>query len=53
MQDIVKALEVKHHSNPKEKLSKQYHAWLEIFEWKKADTLPPHHGPQVDHKIKL
>ena len=53
MQDIEKALEVKHYSNPREKLPKQYHAWLEVFERKKADTLPPHRGPHVDHKIEL
>lgn len=53
MRDIEKALEVKHHSDPREKLPKQYHAWLEVFERKKADTLPPHRGPQVDHKIEL
>lgn len=53
LRDIEKALEVKHYSDPKGKLPGQYHAWLEVFEWKKADTLPPHCGPHMDHKIDL
>ena len=32
LRDIEKALEVKHHSDPKVKLPQQYHAWLEVFE---------------------
>lgn len=53
LRDIDKALEVKRYSNPKVKLPQQYHTWLEVFEQKKADTLPPHRGPHVDHKIDL
>lgn len=53
VKDIEKALEVKRYSDPRKKLPQQYHAWLDVFERKKADTLPPHRGPHVDHKIDL
>ena len=53
MKDIEKALQVKTYSDPREKLPRHYHHWLDVFDRKKADALPPHRGPQIDHQIEL
>ena len=53
LKDIEKALRVKEHSDPKIKLPPQYHKYLDVFDRKKADQLPPSRGPQVDHRIEL
>ena len=42
LRDIEKALKVKTHSDPKEKLPKEYHPWLDIFDWTAAERLPHH-----------
>ena len=52
LRDIEKALKVKTHSDPKEKLPKEYHPWLDIFDWTAAEHLPPHRKGQ-DHAIQL
>lgn len=53
MSDIDKALRAKAHSDPREKLPRQYHQYLDVFDRKKADTLPPLRGDKIDHKIEL
>ena len=52
LRDIKKALKVKTHSDPKEKLPKEYHPWLDVFDWTAAERLPPHQKGQ-DHAIQL
>lgn len=53
LNDIEKALKPKNHSNPRDVLPSQYHDYLDVFDRKIADTLPPFRGPGVDHKIEL
>jgi len=53
MADITKALAVKKHTDPKTKLPAVYHPWLDAFDRKKADVLPPFRGPGIDHAIEL
>ena len=53
MRDIEKVLQVKIYSDPRERLPCHYHHWLEVFDHKKANVLPPHHSPQIDHQIEL
>jgi hypothetical protein len=50
--NIDKALCVKEYTNPRTKLPKHYHQYLDIFDQKAADQLSPH-WPGADHKIKL
>ena len=52
LRDIEKALKTKTYSDPKEKLPKEYHPWLDIFDWTAAEHLPPHQKSQ-DHAIQL
>ena len=52
LRDIKKALKAKTYSDPKEKLPKEYHPWLDIFDWTAAEHLPPHQKSQ-DHAIQL
>ena len=52
LRDIEKALKVKTHSDPKEKLPKEYHPWLDVFDRTAAERLPPHQKGQ-DHTIQL
>ena len=52
LRDIKKALKAKTYSDPKEKLPKEYHPWLDIFDWTAAEHLPPHQKGQ-DHAIQL
>ena len=52
LRDIEKALKAKTYSDPKEKLPKEYHPWLDIFDWTAAEHLPPHRKGQ-DHAIQL
>src|SRR6266480_1433483 len=51
--DITKALAVKKHTDPKTKLPATYYPWLNAFNRKKADALPPFRGPGIDHSIEL
>lgn len=53
MADINKALAVKQVTDPKSKLPQQYHRWLDVFDRKKADILPPSRGKGVDHAIDI
>jgi hypothetical protein len=53
LKDIEKALRVKEHRDPRTKLPPQYHQYLDVFDRKKSDQLPPLRGPQVDHRIEL
>lgn len=53
MKDIEKALQGKKHSDPRVKLPHHYHDYLDVFDREIADRLPPHRGPQVDHRIEL
>ena len=52
LRDIEKALKAKTYSDPKEKLPKKYHPWLDVFDWTAAEHLPPHQKNQ-DHTIQL
>ncbi|OJD24775.1 hypothetical protein ACJ73_03858 [Blastomyces percursus] len=47
--DIQRALEVKK-VDPR---TEQYHEFLDVFDRKEADKLPPFRGKRVDHEIKL
>lgn len=51
--DVQKALKTKVHPNPKDVLPPQYHDFLDVFDRKKADLLPPLRGNGVDHKIEV
>ena len=53
MADIAKALAIKKYTDPKAKLPAVYHPWLDAFDRKKADVLPPLRGPGIDHTIEL
>ena len=52
MADINKALAKKTYTDPRFRLPKQYHEFLNVFDRKEADKLPPVRGYQ-DHKIDL
>jgi hypothetical protein len=52
MRDIEKALAPKRRSNPCEKLPEHYHEFVDVFDPKEADKLPPFR-PNVDHKIEM
>ena len=52
LRDIEKALKAKTYSDPKEKLPKEYHPWLDVFDQTAAERLPPHRKGQ-DHAIQL
>lgn len=52
MADIEKALKVKSYSDPREKLPRHYRRWLQLFDRKHADRLPPHR-PGIDHRIEI
>lgn len=51
--DIEKALAVKKYSDPRTKLPKHFHDFLDVFDRKEADKLPPKRGKGVDHEIEL
>jgi hypothetical protein len=53
MADISKALAVKRHMNPKEKMPTYYYNWLDVTDRKEAKRLPPTRGIGVNHAIKL
>lgn len=53
MADIEKALRVKQYTDPKIKLPSCYHEFLDVFNRKIADKLPPLRGLDIDHKIEL
>jgi hypothetical protein len=52
MVNIDKALCVKEHTNPHTKLPEHYHQYLDIFNQKAANQLPPYQ-PGANHKIEL
>lgn len=51
--DIEKMLKPKVHSDPRLKLPAHYHKYLDVFDRKQADTLPPLRGEGIDHNIEL
>jgi hypothetical protein len=53
MADINKALAVKKHTDPKDKMPTCFHQWLDVADRKKAGLLPPVRGQGVDHSIEL
>ncbi|ERF69052.1 hypothetical protein EPUS_08402 [Endocarpon pusillum Z07020] len=53
IKDIKKALRLKTTTDPRTKLPIQYHEFLDVFDKKEADKLPPIRGNGVDHKIEL
>ena len=52
MVDIDKALRIKEVTDPRTRLPEHYHQYLDVFDQKAADQLPPHR-PGADHKIEL
>jgi hypothetical protein len=52
LRDIEHALRPETYTDPKTKLPQHYHDYLDVFDRKAADTLPPHREG-VDHKIEL
>ena len=52
LRDIEKALKAKTYSDPKEKLPKKYHPWLDVFDWIATEHLPSHQKGQ-DHAVQL
>ncbi|KAI1004395.1 hypothetical protein K3495_g3815 [Podosphaera aphanis] len=53
MADINKALAGKQRSEPIAKLPVQYHEYLDVFNHRRADLLPPLRGQGIDHGIKI
>ncbi|KAL1953147.1 hypothetical protein VTO42DRAFT_3547 [Malbranchea cinnamomea] len=51
--DIDKALKPKSYTDPRIKLPEHYHQFLDVFDHKRAETLPPLRGEGVDHWIEL
>ncbi|KAL1954482.1 hypothetical protein VTO42DRAFT_1124 [Malbranchea cinnamomea] len=51
--DIDKALKPKSYTDPRIKLPEHYHQFLDIFNCKHAETLPPLRGEEVDYQIEL
>ena len=51
--DIDKALAVKTYIDPRTKLPKHFHQYLDVFDQSKAEQLPPVRGKGVDHSIEL
>lgn len=51
--DINKALAQKIPTDPRTRLPKHYHEFLDVFDRTKADILPPLRGAGVDHTIEL
>jgi hypothetical protein len=52
MVNIDKALYIKEITNPRIKLPEHYYQYLDVFDQRAADQLPPH-WPEADHKIEL
>ena len=53
MADINKALRPKVRTDPRDKLPIKYHEFLDVFDYKEAEKLPPLRGRGVDHAIEL
>ena len=53
MANINKALAVKQRTDPKTKLPSHYHEFLDVFDYKEANQLPPLRGQGTDHAIEL
>jgi hypothetical protein len=51
LEDIQIALQTKKRPDPAVKVPSHYHELLDVFDYKAADTLPPHRD--CDHEIKL
>lgn len=51
--DIDKALRPKKKVDVRALLPEQYKEFYDLFDPKRAEKLPPHRGPGVDHKIEL
>lgn len=53
MADINKALAVKKRTDPSSVLPIHYHDFLDVFDYKKSESLPPLRGKGVDHAIDI
>jgi predicted aspartyl protease len=53
MADIEKALAVKTLTDPRTKLPKHFHEFLDVFDRTDAEKLPPLRGKGIDHAIEL
>ena len=53
MADIEKALSVKKFTDPKTKLPKHFHEFLDVASRTNAEKLPPLRGKGIDHGIEL
>ena len=53
MTDIEKALKIQKHTNSKMKLLTHYYKFLNIFDWKIAETLASARNKKINHQIKL
>src|SRR5258707_12126396 len=53
MADINKALRPKVRTDPRDKLPIKYHEFLDVFDYKEAEKLPPLRGREADHAIEL
>ena len=53
MADIEKALVPKQNGDPRRLLPRHYHAFLDLFNRKNAERLPPHRREGIDHGIEL
>jgi hypothetical protein len=53
LRDINKALQTKIPTDPLTKLPRHLHDYVDVFDRKQADTLPPLRGPGIDHKVEL
>lgn len=51
--DIDKALKPKTRTDPKQKLPRHYHEFLNVFNHKPAGILPPCRGTGIDHHIEV
>ncbi|KAL1952626.1 hypothetical protein VTO42DRAFT_4596 [Malbranchea cinnamomea] len=51
--DIDMALKPKSYTDPHIKLPEHYHQFLNVFDHKRAETLPPLRSEGVDHRIEL
>jgi len=51
--DITRALRTKAKTDPRTKLPKQYHDFLDVFSQEQANKLPPLRGKGIDHGIEL
>ena len=53
MVDINKALAIRKKTDPRTKLFVYFYELLDVYNYKKAEVLPPTYGASIDHTIKL